>query len=151
MKRIYVALLSSLLGALVTIGVALAYRYWLSPGRQKLEFEFPPYTSTTRIWLENKSNQHIRACVVIDGNTFMFADLPGKSLFNPPAGVKAGFMLDPGNHDLKVLGNGQELGGVTLSQQDGITNNLSIYLQQEKGSGAITCIIQNGTNVYGGL
>jgi hypothetical protein len=26
---------------------------------------------------------------------------------------------------LKVLGNGQELGGVTLSQQDGITNNLS--------------------------
>ena len=108
MKRIYVALLSSLLGALVTIGVALAYRYWLSPGRQKLEFEFPPYTSTTRIWLENKSNQHIRACVVIDGNTFMFADLPGKSLFNPPAGVKAGFMLDPGNHraDSSGIGHG---------------------------------------------
>lgn len=151
MKRIYLALLSFLLGTLVTIGVALAYGYWLSPAREKLEFAFPPYTTTTRVWLENETVHHIRACVVIDGSTSMFADLPGRALFRPRAGIKAGLTLDPGNHDVQVLGNGQELGKVTLSQQDGITNHLSIYLGQGKRSGALTCRIQNRTNVYGGL
>lgn len=151
MKRACIALSSFLIGALVTIGVVLAYQYWLSPRPQNLEFAFPPYTSTTRVWLENDANQHVRACVVIDGNTFMLADLPGKSLFNPHAGVKAGLMLDPGNHDVKVLGNGQELGKMTLSQQDGITNHLSIYVDQVKGSRDITCKIQNRTNIYGGM
>lgn len=151
MKRIYLALLSFLLGALVSVGVALAYLYRLSPGREKLEFAFPPYASTTRVWLENEASQHIRACVLINGNTFMFADLPGKSLFSPHAGVKAGFMLDPGIYDVKVLGNGEQVGQASLLQQDGITNHLSIYLGQAGHSGTITCRIQNRTNVYGGL
>jgi len=151
MKRLYLALLSFFLGALLTSGVALAFGYWLSPAREKLEFAFPAYATTTRVWLENESIHHIRACVVIDGSTSIFADLPGKSFFGPRAGVKAGLALAPGNHDVQVLSNGQKLGHLTLSQQDGITNHLSIYFGQGKPSGASTCRIQNRTNVYGGL
>jgi hypothetical protein len=96
----------------------------------------PEFGGTLRIWLSNNRANPVQAFVCLDGESIMFADLPGRGLLarfrSREYGAKSAFTPTPGRHEVKVLVAGfGEVGRQEFDQDVGKTNYVSIYINTD--------------------